>query len=67
MKAESLVLAIAGMCFGVIVGWVLADLNRDLTASPVAAVTQSAPAPAVAPGPVTLDPGRIRSLTELAE
>jgi tetratricopeptide (TPR) repeat protein len=67
MKPESLVLAVAGMCFGVIVGWVLADLNRDLTASPVAAITQPAPAAAAAQGPVTLDEGRIRSLTDLAE
>jgi tetratricopeptide (TPR) repeat protein len=66
MKAESLVLAIAGMCFGVIVGWVLADLNRELSTSPAAAA-QAAPAPVPPQNTVTLDEERMRSLTELAE
>lgn len=65
MKAESLVLAVAGMCFGVIVGWVLADLNRDLTARPVAAVTE--PAAPAAQGPVALDEARVQSLIQLAD
>jgi tetratricopeptide (TPR) repeat protein len=64
MKAESLVLAIAGMCFGIIVGWLLADLNRDLTARPVAAVTQPAATPSETG---ELDEARVRSLTTIIE
>ena len=33
MKPDSIVLAVAGMCFGVIVGWLLANLDADRTAA----------------------------------
>ena len=46
MKAESIVFAIAGMCFGTILGWVLASQQIGARAT-IAAVTETAsPAPA---------------------
>ena len=64
MKAESVAFAVAGMCFGIILGWVLAtqDANR--------APTVPAPAPAAAPAatgqrpPATLDETRVKALQE---
>jgi cytochrome c-type biogenesis protein CcmH/NrfG len=64
MKAESIVLAVAGMCFGVIVGWVLAslDVNRMPAVAPVpqtaAAAERQAP---------QLDEGRVQALTTILE
>ena len=48
MKAESIAFAVAGMCFGVILGWVLAtqEANRSALSQPPAA---AASAPAAAP------------------
>ena len=43
MKPESIVLTVAGMCFGVLLGWVLATLNDSRVATPVAATAQQAP------------------------
>jgi tetratricopeptide (TPR) repeat protein len=42
MKLESIVLAVAGMCFGVIVGWMLATLDADRTARELALPVQQA-------------------------
>jgi hypothetical protein len=42
MKAESIVYAIAGMCFGIILGWIIATQQPARTA-PAAAETAAAP------------------------
>ena len=63
MKAESVAFAVAGMCFGVILGWVLAtqEASRPSLAAP-------APAPAAAPAatgqrqPPPLDETRVATL-----
>jgi len=63
MKSESLVLAVAGMCFGVIVGWLLANLeiNRQAAVQPpaqaVAATNERQPPP--------LDEARVQALTTI--
>ena len=70
MKADSIVFTIAGMCFGVILGWVLAtlDSNRSLMPSP-AAVTSSSEAPP--PGndqpqqTAQLDEAKVQALTTI--
>jgi tetratricopeptide (TPR) repeat protein len=63
MKAESVAFAVAGMCFGVILGWVLAtqEANRP-------SLTAPAQAPAAAPAatgqrqPPALDETRVKTL-----
>lgn len=63
MKAESIAFAVAGMCFGIILGWVLAtqEANRPAPARDV-------PAPAAAPAaqgqrqPPALDETLVKSL-----
>ena len=68
MKAESFVFAIAGMLFGVIVGWVLGSQQSTGTARPaVAAATQqvSSAAPASSQ-PAVLDQNRVQALKNIA-
>ena len=62
MKADSIVFTIAGMCFGVILGWVLASQQLGRS-GPVAAV--QAPAQGTGSGQprATLDEGRVKELT----
>lgn len=64
MKTESLVFTVAGMCFGVIVGWILASLGANATP-----VVQPAPAATSAPAgeqqPPPLDEARVQSLTTI--
>jgi tetratricopeptide (TPR) repeat protein len=62
MKAESIVFAVAGMCFGVILGWVIGAQQASRPAAPVAA-------PAAAQGQGTtrqappLDEAKVQALT----
>ena len=64
MKAESIVFAVAGMCFGLILGWVIGAQQALREAAPVAA----APAPAQGQGqgtatqPPPLDEARVQAL-----
>jgi tetratricopeptide (TPR) repeat protein len=64
MKSESIVFAVAGMCFGVILGWVIASQqqpSRDAAPAPTAA---SATGEGAAPRqPPPLDEGRVQQLT----
>jgi tetratricopeptide (TPR) repeat protein len=62
MKAESIAFAVAGMCFGVILGWVLAtqDAGRSSTAPPAAAPATTAPPAQNQPPP--LDQGKVQQL-----
>ena len=67
MKPESIVLTVAGMCFGVILGWVLATLNvGGFSPAPVAV---SAPATTPPPGndrePPRLDEAQVQALTTI--
>ncbi len=65
MKADSIVFTIAGMCFGVILGWVLGSQQARTGAAPV---TQAAGAAAAGNAPAqqqaTLDEARVKTLTE---
>lgn len=63
MKPESLVLAVAGMCFGVIVGWVLASL--DVNRTPVAAPPQAQASTTDDRQPPPLDEARVQALTTI--
>ena len=62
MKAESIVFAIAGMCFGVILGWVIgAQQAGDRVAAPAAAATAAGGQEPARQAPA-LDEGRVQSL-----
>jgi len=69
MKPESFVFAIAGMCFGLIAGWVIGSQQAAGTRRAAAPVAQSAPAAATAanPQPAVLDQERVKALTAVAE
>ena len=60
MKSESIVFAIAGMCFGVIVGWVIGSQQAPRqVAAPVAQTASAGEAPRPAP---TLDESKVQAL-----
>ena len=62
MKADSIVFAIAGMCFGVILGWVLGTQQAGRLA-PAASVQVPEAATGNAQQRVTLDEARVKELT----
>lgn len=69
MQRESLVFAISGAFFGVLVGWILGT-QQARPAAPVAGTAAQAPAtagaPAAAPAPKPVDPGRVSTLESAA-
>lgn len=69
MKAESVAFAVAGMCFGVILGWVLAtqDAGRRQDFTPPQAQAAEAPAAANQPPPPALDAEQVRTLQSAIE
>lgn len=70
MNAQSIVFAIAGSLFGLIVGWILGSQQTLSTSRAQAPVTQQAASPAAgAPvaQPPALDQNRVQSLTTAAE
>jgi cytochrome c-type biogenesis protein CcmH/NrfG len=67
MRADSIVLAIAGMCFGIILGWVIAvqqGTARPATTTAAAPVGEGAQAQRQAP---PLDEARVKQLIEAFE
>lgn len=70
MKAESLVFAVAGIFFGVIVGWILGTqqaLKNRPAAAPVAQSAPPATAPPAAQQPAVLDQAKVQALRTTAE
>jgi cytochrome c-type biogenesis protein CcmH/NrfG len=74
MKPESIVFAVAGAFFGLLVGWVLGTQQATVPPVAVAPVVQSAAAaapaatePAQAQAPRVLDENQVRALTATAE
>jgi tetratricopeptide (TPR) repeat protein len=67
MRADSIVFAIAGMCFGVILGWVLGSQQAARTpgAAPAQQAAAAGQAGGAAPQPATLDEARVQSLTTI--
>ena len=66
MKAESIVFALAGMCFGIILGWVLG--TGQAGTRPVPAAAQGAPAASGGTAQqATLDEGRVQALTTVLQ
>lgn len=68
MKVDSIVFAVAGMCFGVILGWVIATQQAGGRPVPAAAVQTAAPAGAAAQAtpntstPPPLDEAKVQGL-----
>jgi len=67
MKPESIVLTVAGMCFGVLLGWVLATMNdsRIATAPVAAAAPEQTPSAGNERAPAQLDEGEVQALTTI--
>jgi tetratricopeptide (TPR) repeat protein len=61
MRAESIVFAVAGMCFGVILGWVIASQQQTREAAAPSPPTQATPA-AAERQPPALDEARVQQL-----
>ena len=72
MRSDSIVFAIAGMCFGIILGWVIGTQQAARRGATAVQLQQSAPAPAPAATgapaagttrqPPPLDEGKVQSL-----
>lgn len=70
MRAESIVFAVAGTLFGLIVGWILGSQQPAGTARVAASAPTEAGAPAAAGGgsqPAPLDENRVQTLRNAAE
>jgi tetratricopeptide (TPR) repeat protein len=70
MKPESIVLTVAGMCFGVLLGWVLATMNDSRLASAASTVTPAAqqePSAGNERAPAQLDEGEVQALTTILQ
>jgi tetratricopeptide (TPR) repeat protein len=68
MKAESIVYTIAGMCFGIILGWIIATQQPARTPPPVPESTTTAQPPAQGGGAQqakVLDEARVQQLTTI--
>jgi tetratricopeptide (TPR) repeat protein len=66
MKSESIVFAVAGMFFGVILGWVIASQQAPRQATPAPAQAGQTAAGGDRQRP-TLDEGRVQALTTIVE
>ena len=71
MKLESVVYAVAGVFFGLIVGWIIGSQQAVRTSAPVPvasapAETAPASAPAGTPAPAVLDETKVRALETVA-
>ena len=69
MRADAIVLGIAGSLFGLIIGWVLGSQQTARTVRQAAPVAQAAPAQTQqqsAPQPVPVDEARVKALETVA-
>ena len=70
MKLESVVFGIAGVCFGLIAGWIIGNQVgkpiAGVTPAPPAAVTEAAPL-AGGPAPVLVDETKVKALLAIVE
>ena len=73
MKLESVIYAIAGICFGLIAGWIIGSQQALMTPRTNVPVAQSAPAPASpaavpgTPAPAILDEGQVQALRTVVD
>lgn len=67
MRSESIVFAVAGMCFGVILGWVIGAQQANVRSAGVSAAAPAAPAQAGERQPPPLDEARVQSLMTIVK
>lgn len=73
MKLESVIYAIAGVCFGLLTGWIIGSQQASMSSRANPPVTQSAPPPASSgavpgtPAPAILDESQVQALRTVAE
>ena len=68
MRSESVVFTVAGMCFGVILGWVLGtQQTRQALAAPAAGLAQAAPETTGVTSAPALDEARVQALMAIAQ
>jgi tetratricopeptide (TPR) repeat protein len=74
MKLESVVYAVAGVFFGLIVGWIIGSQQTSVSRAATAPAVEAAPAespsaaaPPGAPTPAVLDETKVRALQAVAE
>jgi tetratricopeptide (TPR) repeat protein len=71
MKSDAIAFGIAGICFGLIAGWIIGSQQASLAPRPPAAAEQSAPPPAGGGGQTTraavLDEAQVNALKSVAE
>src|SRR5687767_14569852 len=74
MKLESVIYAIAGVCFGLIAGWIIGSQQALMSPRPIAPVAESAPAPPSTsdsvpgtPAPAILDETQVQALRTVVE
>lgn len=73
MRLESIVYAIAGVCFGLITGWIIGSQQAAISSRAGAPVAQSAPqsapadSPSNTPAPAILDESKVQALRTVAE
>ena len=65
MKAESILLAIGGIVFGLLVGWIIGD-QQARSSGPVTVTESPAPAPAETRQPPALDESQAQALATVA-
>ena len=67
MRPDAIVFGVAGVLFGVIIGWVLGSQQATRTARSLPPpVAQAAPASSSAPQPAPIDPERVKALEAVA-
>jgi tetratricopeptide (TPR) repeat protein len=71
MKLESVAFAIAGVCFGLMVGWIIGSQQPGAARPPAVSQTAQAPPQSAAgpetPPPAILDEAKVRALQTVAE
>jgi cytochrome c-type biogenesis protein CcmH/NrfG len=73
MKLESVIYAVAGICFGLITGWIIGSQQASLGPRPPVEVAESAPAPASSsavpgtPAPAILDETQVQALRNVVD
>ena len=67
MRSESIVFAVAGMCFGVILGWVIGAQQANVRSTGVSAAAPAAPAQTGERQPPPLDEAQVQSLMTIVK
>jgi cytochrome c-type biogenesis protein CcmH/NrfG len=67
MRSESIVFAVAGMCFGVILGWVIGAQQASIRSTGTPAAAPAAPAQTGERQPPPLDEARVQSLMTIVK